>query len=183
MSETLYTADEIRGCIDKKAQNVVQCLIEKNLSLSTAESCTGGLLSSAITSVPGSSTVFGCGIVSYSVEVKEDVLGVPADIIERYGVVSAETAKAMAERVMKISKSDISVGITGLAGPAGKDDPLPVGTVYIAIAYKDRITAENLKEAAENLRLYEIGSFDREINRLLTVLKVLERLEEITAGI
>ena len=176
MNEIDFSPDKIREYIDKKAQNVVQCLIEKNLSISTAESCTGGLLSAAITAVPGASGIFGCGIVSYSVEVKENLLGVPAEIIDGYGVVSAETATAMAERVMTISGSDISVGITGLAGPAGTNDPLPVGTVYTAIAYKDRIVAENLK-------LFELGGFERRTNRLLTVAKVLERLEKMTAEI
>ena len=171
-----FSPDEIRGYIDKKAQNVVQCLIEKNLSISTAESCTGGLLSAAITAVPGASGVFGCGIVSYSIEVKENLLGVPAEVIDGYGVVSAETAKAMAESIKKISGSCISVGITGLAGPAGKNDPLPVGTVYTAIAYEDRMVAENL-------RLFELGSFNRETNRLLTVAKILEKLEGIIAEI
>ena len=174
--ENIFNLTEIRGYIDKKAQNVVQCLIEKNLSVSCAESCTGGLLSSAITSVSGASGVFECGVVSYSERIKEELVGVPVDVIERYGVVSAETAVAMAKGVGNISRSDIAVGITGLAGPKSETDVLPVGTVYIAIVFRDRVHAENL-------RLYELGDFERDVNRHLTVLKVLEKLEELLAGI
>ena len=158
---------EIRGYIDKTARNVVQCLFDEKLSLSTAESCTGGLISSAITSVPGASGVFECGIVSYSERIKEELLGVPHKVISENGVVSAETALAMAEGVKKLSGSDFSIAVTGLAGPASADDTLPVGTIYISLAYRDRIITENL-------RLYELGGFDREMNRLLTAAFALE---------
>lgn len=166
-----FTEAGISAYIDRTARNVVQYMIEKNLTVSAAESCTGGILSAAITSVPGASKIFECGIVSYSERIKEEILGVPAEIIDGYGVVSAQTADAMAKAVKKLSGSDISVGITGLAGPASPSDALPVGTVYISTAYKDRIIAENLK-------LYELGSFDRGINRLLAAAFALEALQK-----
>ena len=170
--KTCFEINNIRAYIDRLARNVVQYLIDEKLSLSAAESCTGGLLSSAITSVSGSSKIFECGVVSYSEKIKEELLGVPSETIDKYGVVSAETAIAMAEAVKELSKSDIAVGITGLAGPAGAEDILPVGTIYISIAYGDR-------KIAENLKLYELGGFDREVNRLLTVALALEKVLEI----
>lgn len=163
---------EIREYIDRTARNVVQYLIDEKLTLSIAESCTGGLIGSAITSVPGASNVFECGVVSYSDRIKEGILGVPHEVISEKGVVSAETAIAMAEGVKDLSGSDLSIAVTGLAGPASASDTLPVGTVYISLAYRDR-------KIAENLRLYELGSFDREMNRLLTVGFALEAVLEI----
>lgn len=163
---------EIREYIDRIARNVVQYLIDEKLSVSTAESCTGGMISSAITSVSGASNVFECGVVSYSERIKEELLGVPNETILNKGVVSAETAIAMSEGVKKLSGSDLSIAVTGFAGPAHDDDPLPTGTIYISLSYKDRTIAENL-------RLYELGSFDREMNRMLTTAFALEKALEI----
>lgn len=162
---------DIREYIDKIARNVVQYLIDERLTLSTAESCTGGLIASAVTSVPGASKVFGCGIVSYSEEIKEKILGVPEDIISDFGVVSAQTATAMAEGAQKIAKSDIAVSVTGLCGPASDTDPAPVGTVFVSTACRG-------KTVAENLMLYRLGSFERNINRLLTAAFALEAVYE-----
>lgn len=170
--EELLNLSEIRDDIDKKAENVVQCLIEKNLTVAAAESCTGGLLSSAITSVPGASGVFECGIVSYSERIKCGLLGVPEQVLETCGVVSAETALSMAENVRHRAGSDIGIGITGLAGPKGDSDTLPVGTIYVGIVYGDR-------RFSENLGLDRYGDLGRDMNRRLAVLKALERLEEM----
>lgn len=167
-----FSAEEIRSYIDRTARSVVQYLIDEKKTVSAAESCTGGLLSSAITSVPGASKVFECGVVSYSERIKEKLLGVPLLTIEKSGVVSGETADAMAKGVMMLSGSDISVGITGLAGPASADDTLPVGTIYVSVKYKDKTVTENLK-------LYELGQFDRDITRLLTVGCALELVSEL----
>lgn len=163
---------DIESYIDRTARNVVQYLIGRQKTVSTAESCTGGLLSSAITSVAGASAIFECGIVSYSERVKEELLGVPEDTIKRFGVVSAETAEAMAEGVMKLSNSNYSVGITGLAGPDSADDALPVGTVYVSAKSREKTVTQNLK-------LYELGQFDRQLNRLLTVGCALEMLDDL----
>lgn len=147
-------------------------MIEKKLTLSTAESCTGGLLASAITEVSGASNMFECGIVSYSEKIKENLLGVPPEIIEKYGVVSAETAESMAKNSKRLSLSDIAVGITGLAGPGG-DGTLPEGTIYISIVYKDGIYTKNLA----------LGSMGRCANRLMTVAEVLKELESILTAL
>ena len=158
----------IREYIDRTARNVVQYLIGENLSVSVAESCTGGLIASAITSVSGASAVFECGIVSYSERIKEEIVGVPRETIESFGVVSAQTAIAMAEGVKKLSGSDLAIAVTGLAGPKSESDTLPVGTVYISTVYRG-------KAFAENLRLYELGGFGRNMNRLLSAAFALER--------
>lgn len=108
-------------------------LKEHHLTLSAAESCTGGEIAHLITSVSGSSAYFLGSVTSYAISVKESVLGVPAQIIEKYGVVSSEVVAAMAEGVRKLTGSDYSVATTGLAGPGG-DEFNPVGTVWIGVA-------------------------------------------------
>lgn len=103
-------------------------------TLSTAESCTGGMISSMITSVPGSSEYFLGAVTSYANSVKQNVLGVPAEIIEKYGAVSSECVAAMAEGVRKLTCSDYSVATSGIAGPGGGSEEKPVGTVWIGVA-------------------------------------------------
>ncbi|WP_066648124.1 competence/damage-inducible protein A [Christensenella timonensis] len=112
---------------------VVQALKEKNLTVATAESCTGGLVSQRITQVPGASEVFGCGVCSYSNAIKQAVLHVSGDTLEKYGAVSRQTAAEMAQGVRRISGADIGVSTTGIAGPGGGSKEKPVGLVYIAI--------------------------------------------------
>lgn len=112
-------------------------LIKKKLTISTAESCTGGAISSALTDISGSSAYFMNGIVCYSNESKIKILGVPKDIIERYGAVSPQTARAMAEGVRKISKTDIGIAATGIFGPTGGTIKKPVGLVYIGYSDKN----------------------------------------------
>ncbi len=109
-------------------------LKEHGLTLSAAESCTGGEISHLITTVPGSSSYYLGSVTSYAVSVKENVLGVPSGTIERYGVVSAEVAAAMAEGVRRLTGSDYSVSTTGLAGPGGGDGENPEGTVWVGVA-------------------------------------------------
>lgn len=114
-------------------------LKEKKLRISTAESCTGGVLANRITNVSGSSDYFERGFVTYSVKAKEENLGVPPEIIEKFGVVSNETAVAMAEGVKNVSRVDIGIGITGIAGPSGGSKEKPVGTVCIGISGKKTV--------------------------------------------
>ncbi|MEM7007914.1 MAG: competence/damage-inducible protein A [Thermodesulfobacteriota bacterium] len=106
-------------------------LKEKSLTISTAESCTGGLLSDRITNIPGSSSYFLEGVVSYSNEAKAKILGVPTELIESNGAVSAPVVQAMAKGVRSLSGSDIGIGISGIAGPGGGSEEKPVGTVFI----------------------------------------------------
>jgi nicotinamide-nucleotide amidase len=110
---------------------VVKMLAKRGLTIATMESCTGGLLASTITDAPGASDVFVGGVVTYETSTKED-FGVPRDIVERFGVISAETALAMASAVRRDIKADIGVGITGVAGPA-EFEGHPVGEVHIAL--------------------------------------------------
>ena len=111
-------------------------------TLSVAESCTGGMIGAAITSVPGSSKVFRGGIISYTNEVKADILKVPGELLDREGAVSLSVAKAMAEGVRKLMDSDYSISVTGLAGPSGDEFGNPVGTVYIGYADAERTLAQ-----------------------------------------
>lgn len=111
-------------------------LLEKDLKIATAESCTGGLIAGSITSVSGSSACFDCGVVTYSNEQKQKLLGVKNESLETYGAVSFEVAREMAEGVRRISGADIGVSVTGIAGPTGGTPEKPVGTVWIGIASK-----------------------------------------------
>ena len=118
----------------KKISNkIVKLLKNKKIKISFAESCTGGMLSSSITSVSGSSKVFNLGLVAYSNEVKIKLLKVPKKIIKKYGSVSEQVCRMMAKNVSKIGKTDMSVSVTGIAGPSGGTRKKPVGLVYVGI--------------------------------------------------
>lgn len=119
--------------LELTAYAAVRNLQVAGLTLTTAESCTGGLIAAAITGVPGASAVFRYGWVTYCNEAKERELGVPAATIEEYGVVSEEVAAAMAEGASRQSGADIAVAVTGNAGPTAAEGETPVGTVCIAI--------------------------------------------------
>lgn len=118
-------------------EEIISKLVEKNITISTAESCTGGSLGKIITSVPGVSSIYGYGFITYANEAKEKILGVSHEILEEYGAVSYQTACEMAEGARKASGSDIAVSVTGIAGPGGGTKEKPVGLVYIAIADKN----------------------------------------------
>lgn len=118
-------------------EQIIAKLIEKNITLSTAESCTGGLLGSIITSVSGVSSIYGYGFITYANEAKEEILGAPHETLEQYGAVSYQTACAMAKGARLKSGSHIAVSITGIAGPGGGTAEKPVGLVYIAISDKN----------------------------------------------
>ena len=123
----------------KLANKLVQKLSKKKLRISFAESCTGGMLSGAITSISGSSKVFHLGLVTYSNKAKIDILKVPKKIINKYGAVSKECCLSMVKNLSKISKANISVSITGIAGPNGGTKLKPVGLVYIGIKIGNKI--------------------------------------------
>ena len=124
------------------AEKLVELLKVRGLTCATAESCTGGGVGSAITAVPGSSAVFAGGVISYSNEVKRNILGVSADILQTVGAVSSETAAQMAEGVRKLLKTDLAVSLTGIAGPDGGSDEKPVGLVWFGLATKDGVRTE-----------------------------------------
>ena len=123
-------------------KKVVSKLIKKKLTISIAESCTGGLLSSSITSVSGSSKTFKLGLVTYSNKSKISILKISREIIKKNGSVSKEVCLSMLKNLYKISKSDISLSITGIAGPKGGTKKKPVGLVYIGIKKGDEIITD-----------------------------------------
>lgn len=150
------------------AEKLLQVANNRNIKVCTAESCTGGLISSYITEVSGSSDVFERGFVTYSNEAKHELLGVPNEMLETYGAVSQEVAIAMAEGALANSNADISVAVTGVAGPTGGTEEKPVGLVHIATARK---TGETIHEECH-------FDGDREEVRLATVERALEMLIE-----
>ncbi len=115
-------------------ETVGRLLKQKNLTIAVAESCTGGLISHRLTNVSGSSAYYNRGVVSYSNEAKMELLGVPADLLDHFGAVSEEVARSMAEGIRRISKTDIGVAVTGIAGPTGGTPEKPVGLVFIALS-------------------------------------------------
>ena len=123
----------------KLSQKIVKLLSKKKLKISFAESCTGGLISCAITSVSGSSKVFSLGLVTYSNQSKNNILNIPKKILRKYGAVSYESCLFMVKNLSKISKTEVSVSITGIAGPKGGSKKKPVGLVYIGIKRGNKI--------------------------------------------
>jgi len=148
------------------AIKLVKKLTQKKFKISFAESCTGGMLSSTITSVNGSSKVFNLGLVTYSNKAKIDILKVPKKIIQKYGAVSNECCLSMVKNLSKISKANISVSITGVAGPNGGTKLKPVGLVYIGIKKGNKISVQR------NL----FKSKNRIFIQKATTLKVLETI-------
>ena len=124
------------------AEKLVALLNAKSLTCATAESCTGGGVSSAITAVAGSSSVYLGGVVSYANSVKENVLGVPLSVLEEFGAVSSQTAAAMAEGARKLVGADFAVSVTGIAGPSGGSEEKPVGLVWFALSSKSGVRTE-----------------------------------------
>ena len=134
-------------------EEVVKLLNEKGLKLTTAESCTGGLIAKRITDVSGSSNVFECGVVSYANRIKHELLGVKEETLEEYGAVSEETAREMVSGALKISSADLAVAVTGIAGPNSDSTDKPVGLVYIAFSDgKETVVKKYLNAFKENVR-------------------------------
>ena len=146
-------------------------LINKSLTISTAESCTGGLIGHSITSASGSSSYFMGGIISYSNEAKVNLLNVSPDTLKQFGAVSAETAKEMALGVKAQFKTDIGISVTGIAGPDGGSDEKPVGTVFMGYSIfgelhsarylfkgdRSRVKQQSAETALENVKRYLNG--------------------------
>ena len=123
----------------KNIEKTIKQLQEKKLTVSTAESCTGGMLSSYFTSIDGSSKIFMLGFIAYSNKSKINVLKVPRNIIKKYGSVSKECCASMVKNLKKIAKTNIAISITGIAGPSGGSNKKPVGLIYIGIIFKNKI--------------------------------------------
>ena len=120
-------------------KNLVKKLIQKKLKISFVESCTGGMLASSITSISGASKIFNLGLITYSNQAKINILKVKKSIIQKYGAVSAECCEAMVKNLSKISKAQINISVTGIAGPNGGTKLKPVGLVYIGVKKGNKI--------------------------------------------
>lgn len=141
---------------------------QARLKIATAESCTGGLVAALFTDIPGSSSVFERGFVTYSNKAKEEMLGVPGDVLADYGAVSEPVARMMAEGALANSRANIAVGITGVAGPGGGTKMKPVGLVHIACARENRAVVH------EVLQLGDIGRSAIRMEAMETALKLIQ---------
>jgi PncC family amidohydrolase len=124
------------------SEQIIKELIDKNISITTAESCTGGRVASEITKYAGVSSIYPGSVVSYSNEIKQKVLNVHKSTLKNFGAVSRECVKEMLDGVMELMGADISVAISGIAGPTGGTKEKPVGLVYIGVKYKDKLFIE-----------------------------------------
>ncbi|HNQ16277.1 MAG TPA: nicotinamide-nucleotide amidohydrolase family protein, partial [Pyrinomonadaceae bacterium] len=129
---------------EEMEQVVARILVDRGETVSVAESCTGGIVAQRLTDIPGSSAYFVGGVAAYANEMKTGMLGVPADLIERFGAVSREVAEAMAQGMRERADTTYAVSITGIAGPAGGTEDKPVGTVYVGFASGDCIRSLHL---------------------------------------
>ena len=149
---------------------IVKLLTSKGLTVSFAESCTGGLLSSSITSISGSSKVFNMGLVTYSNNAKVKLLKVPKKTINKYGAVSYETCLSMVKNLSKISKSNISISITGVAGPTGGTKEKPIGLVYIGLKKgRKTIIKKNLFNSKKRI-LIQKATVNQALKLILNIL-------------
>ena len=145
---------------------VAKLLVECKMSLATAESCTGGRIAQQLTALPGASAYFKGSIVSYATQTKVEVLKVPQALIDRHSVVSVEVARAMAENVRQLLKSDFAIATTGNAGPAKGDSDADIGTVYIAIASAKGVKVEKFSMGNHRVRIVQ-----KTVNKALELLQ------------
>jgi len=167
LGNTIYAEED-----KELAQVVGEMLIERNVTISIAESCTGGLVSAKLTDIPGISKVFNRAVVSYSNQSKIENLGVKAETLEKYGAVSRETAVEMAEGVRSMSGTDVGVSITGIAGPGGGTEEKPVGLVHIALAHGEGVIHKELRLRGSRSRI-----------RNVTCLNVFDMIRRYLMGI
>jgi len=154
------------------AAQIVELANAQRKTIGTAESCTGGMVGAALTSVPGCSAVFKGGIISYANSVKSSLLDVPPGMIQKYGAVSREVSKAMAKSALEALNVDIAVSVTGVAGPGGGSDEKPVGTVWLGVAIKD---GDNI---CVKTKLFQSEREGREAIRVATVRQALGLLRD-----
>ena len=152
-------------------QSLIKLLTKKKLKISFVESCTGGLLASAITSISGASKVFNLGLVTYSNQAKIKVLKVNKNIIRKYGAVSHECCSAMVKNLSRISKANINVSITGIAGPKGGTKEKPVGLVYIGIKKGNKIQVNKCVFKTKNRATIQKTTVKKALNLVLRAAK------------
>jgi len=150
---------------------IIKNLIKKKLKISFAESCTGGLLSSAITSVSGSSKVFSLGLVTYSNQSKIEVLKVSKKIIKKYGSVSEQVCLAMVKNVSKIGKTSMAVSITGIAGPSGGTKKNPIGLIYVGIKKGNKFIVKKYLFKNKGRSYIQKTAVNKSLELILSILK------------
>ena len=155
----------------KLSQKVVILLRKKRLKVSFVESCTGGLLSSSITLISGSSKVFNLGLITYSNQAKINILKIPKRIIMRHGAVSYETCLSMVKNLSKISKTDISISVTGIAGPKGGTKQKPVGLVFIGIKKGNKTLVKKHLFKNKKRTSFQRAAVIKALNLILSFLK------------
>lgn len=172
----MYFAEDnkvVTETIDIITECVVKYMLKNSTTMSTAESCTGGMVAEVITSVAGASGMFFGGVCTYTEEMKMKLLGVRKETLERYTVYSGQVASEMSGGARRLFGTDCAVGITGLAGPGGGTEEKPVGTVYVSARFGDR-------EIVRELRLCEeYGKLDRGMIRKITTMKALQMVCEV----
>ena len=157
--------------LNNKSKKIVSLLKRKKLKIAVAESCTGGLLSSAITSVSGSSKVFTLGLIAYSNQSKIKVLKVPKSIIRKYGSVSEPVCLAMVKNISRIGKTNMSVSITGIAGPSGGSKKKPVGLVYVGIKKSNRSEVKKYLFKNKGRAYIQKAAVNKSLGLILSFLK------------
>ena len=155
----------------KLSQKIVKLLKRKRLKLSVVESCTGGMLSSTVTSISGSSKVFTMGLVTYSDQSKNHLLKVPKQIIKKHGAVSIQCCFAMVNNLSKFSKSNIAVSITGIAGPGGGTKQKPVGLVYVGIKRGNKVKVNRYLFKNKGRSNVQRAAVKKALELILSVLK------------
>ncbi|MBI1338745.1 nicotinamide-nucleotide amidohydrolase family protein [bacterium] len=162
---TLFDADLIQ-----RAQLVLDDAQARRLKIATAESCTGGLIAALLTEIPGSSATVERGFIVYSNRAKEEMLGVPGDMIADYGAVSEPVARAMAEGALRESRANLAIAVTGVAGPGGGSATKPVGLVHLAVA------RENKPIFHQAVRFGDIGRGEVRRQTVVTALDMITRM-------
>lgn len=161
--------------MNKSIEEIVEFLIDKKLTITTAESCTGGLIASAIVDIPGVSEIFHEGYVTYSNEAKERLLGVASETISDYGVVSRQTAAEMATGAAKTAHTTIALSSTGVAGPDGGTKEHPVGDVYLGCCYNGSVMTQHMLGCGSRteIRQQAVAAAFSLLEKMLTEEKIL----------
>ena len=155
----------------KLSKKVINLLRKKKLKISFAESCTGGMLASSITAIRGSSKIFTLGLITYSNQSKINILKIKRNIIIKHGAVSYETCLSMVKNLSLISKTHVSVSITGVAGPGGGTKSKPVGLVYIGVKKGKKILIKKYLFKSKKRKVIQRSSVDKALNLVLSIAK------------
>jgi nicotinamide-nucleotide amidase len=158
--------------LEALARELGSLLAARGLQLATAESCTGGLIATLVTEIPGSSQWLECGVVSYSNRAKQALLGVPAELIAEHGAVSAAVVLAMTEGLMRRAPVDCALAVSGVAGPGGGTPDKPVGTVWIAWAIKGAASSASRLQLPGNRRAVRLQAAEHALDGLVQALRV-----------